>query len=72
MRLYLPDFTAPSAKLPNSNPIMERLEYQLAWYDRKSVTNQRAYKRTKVVEILAEAIIPFLAPRDRQAVGLCP
>jgi hypothetical protein len=40
---------------------MERLEDQIAWYDRKSQVNQRAYKRIKIVEILAAAVIPFLA-----------
>lgn len=48
------------AKLPDRDPIMERLEDQLAWYDRKSLVNQRAYKIIKIVEILAAAIIPFL------------
>jgi hypothetical protein len=46
---------------PASDPIMERLEDQIAWYDRKSMANQRAYKRIKVAEILAAAIIPFVA-----------
>jgi Protein of unknown function (DUF4231) len=40
---------------------MERLEDQIAWYDRKSLMNQRIYKRIKVVEILAAAGIPLLA-----------
>ena len=30
-------------------------------YDRKSLVNQRAYKRIKIAEILAAAMIPFLA-----------
>src|ERR1700722_8268858 len=53
----------PSAAvhLHDSDPIMERLEDQLAWYERKSLGNQRAYKRIKSAEILAAAIIPFLA-----------
>jgi len=50
-----------STQLRDSDPIIERLEDQLAWYDRKSLANQRAYKRIKVTEILAAAIIPFLA-----------
>lgn len=45
----------------HSDPIIGRLEDQLAWYDRKSLINQRAYKRIKITEILAAAIIPFLA-----------
>lgn len=43
------------------DPIMERLEDQIAWYDRKSITNQRYFKRIKIVEIAAAAAIPFLA-----------
>ena len=43
------------------DPIMERLEDQIAWYDRKSVTNQRYFRRIKTVEIAAAALIPFLA-----------
>ena len=43
------------------DPTMVRLEDQIAWYDRKSLSNQRIYKRLKIVEILAAALIPFLA-----------
>ena len=39
---------------------MERLEDQIAWYDRKSLSNQKTYKRIKLIEILAAAAIPFL------------
>src|SRR5580692_1525941 len=46
---------------PEIDPIMERLEDQIGWYDRKSMTNQRYYKRIKIVEIAAAAIIPFLS-----------
>ena len=31
-------------KLPESDPIVERLEDQLAWYARTSMANQRFYK----------------------------
>lgn len=43
------------------DPIMQRLEDQIGWYDRKSTANQRTYKRIKVIEILSAAVIPFLA-----------
>jgi hypothetical protein len=43
------------------DPIMERLEDQISWYDRKSLINQRYFKRIKIVEIAAAALIPFLA-----------
>jgi hypothetical protein len=46
---------------PEIDPIMERLEDQIAWYDRKSTTNQRYFKRIKMVEIAAAAMIPFLS-----------
>jgi hypothetical protein len=43
------------------DPIMGRLEDQIAWYDSNSLRNQHTYKRIKTVEILAAAIIPFIA-----------
>ena len=46
---------------PEIDPIFERLEDQIAWYDRKSITNQRYFKRMKMIEITAAAIIPFLS-----------
>ena len=45
--------------MPAASPIMERLEDQIAWYDLKSQHAARAYKRVKIVEILAAASIPF-------------
>jgi len=42
------------------DPIMERLEDQIAWYDKKSATSQRVFKRIKVIEIVAAAMIPFI------------
>ena len=47
--------------LPASDPIYARLEEQIDWYDRKSRAAQRMFKRIKVTEILAAAVIPFLA-----------
>jgi hypothetical protein len=53
-----------------ADPIMGRLEDQIAWYDCKSLQNQHVYKRIKVVEILAAATIPLIAalPIPHQAV----
>ncbi len=42
-----------------ANPAFERLEDQLSWYDTKSMENQKWYKRLKIAEIVAAAIIPF-------------
>jgi hypothetical protein len=47
--------------LPGNDPIYARLEDQINWYDRKSRSAQRIFKRIKVLEILAAAVIPFLA-----------
>jgi hypothetical protein len=62
-----------SATAPDADPIMERLEDQIAWYDRNSMTNQRYFKRIKMVEIAAAAIIPFLSalslPRMMWVIG---
>ena len=44
-----------------ADPIMERLEDQISWYDRKSLANQHYFKRIKIVEIAAAAVIPFLS-----------
>lgn len=49
------------SKPDNVDPIMERLEEQIAWYDRKSIVNQRSFKRIKTVEICSAAFIPLLA-----------
>src|SRR6476661_10557182 len=45
----------------DTDPIIARLEDQIAWYDKKSLTNQRAFKLIKMIEIVAAAMIPFLA-----------
>jgi hypothetical protein len=50
-----------AANAPEIDPIMNRLEDQIGWYDRKSLTNQGCFKRIKMVEISAAAIIPFLS-----------
>jgi Protein of unknown function (DUF4231) len=43
------------------DPIIERLEDQISWYDRKSRSNMLWYKRLKISEIASAAVIPFLA-----------
>ncbi len=47
--------------MPSDNPTLKRLDDQIEWYDGKSITNQRWFKRLKVTQIVAAAIIPFLA-----------
>jgi len=43
------------------DPTIQRLEDQIAWYDRGSNYNQRCFKWLKVAVIVSGAIIPFLA-----------
>ena len=43
------------------HPAWTRLVDQLAWYDRKSVAAQRAFKRLKVIEVVLAAAIPVVA-----------
>ncbi len=45
---------------PIPDPIMARLEDQIAWYDRKSSSYQKAYRWIKIAEIIAAASIPFV------------
>lgn len=46
---------------PATDPIMQRLEDQIAWYDQKSQSNQKIFRRIKTIEIFAAALIPFLS-----------
>jgi hypothetical protein len=41
--------------------IEQRLNDQIDWYDRKSATNQRWFRRLRFAEIVAAATIPFLS-----------
>src|ERR1035441_4981543 len=50
-----------TASIPTvSDPIMERLDDQIAWYGNKSSHCQHTYKRIKLTEIIAAALIPFI------------
>lgn len=39
----------------------DRLNDQIDWYDKKSQTNQKWFKRLRLLEIVVATIIPFLA-----------
>jgi hypothetical protein len=41
--------------------VEQRINGQIAWYDRKSMTNKRWFKRLRFAEIVAAATIPFLS-----------
>ena len=48
-------------------PTWNRLEDQLGWYDRKSISCQRAFKRLKILQLVAAAAIPVAATLDAAA-----
>lgn|SRR6185312_3765350 len=54
--------TATPAVTSGTDPVFERLEDQIAWYDGKSSSNQKTFRHIKVAEIVAAALIPFLTP----------
>jgi uncharacterized protein DUF4231 len=56
------------------DPIIDRLEDQIAWYDRTSTSNMHWFKRLKITEIFSAALIPFLPashiPHSEVATGV--
>jgi len=51
---------ATTNPLPADDPVFQRLQDQLAWYSQKSRAARKTFKRIKVIEIAAAALIPFL------------
>ena len=41
--------------------VEQRINDQIGWYDRRSVTNKRWFKRLRFAEIVVAATIPFLS-----------
>jgi hypothetical protein len=41
--------------------LAQRVDDQISWYDRKSLQNQKTFKRLRIIEIVAAAAIPLLA-----------
>ena len=54
-----PATPAPIPEIPG--PVGARLDDQIAYHNRKSSRYQKYYKRIKVTEIIAAALIPFLS-----------
>ncbi len=46
--------------MSEQTPILDRLEDQINWYDRKSQSAQRRYKVLKLVQVVAAALLPLL------------
>lgn len=50
--------------VPTVNPdeyLSQRVDYMLHWYDQKSGSNQRWYKRMTISQMVIAALMPFLA-----------
>ena len=45
----------------HADPTLERLEDQISWYDRKSLSAQRRYKYLKILQVLITALIPLVS-----------
>jgi len=43
------------------DPILDRLEDQINWYDIKSTRLQKTYQRAKIIAFMSACLIPFLA-----------
>jgi len=41
--------------------LKQRVDDQIDWYDRKSQSNQKGFKRLRVIEIAVATLIPLLA-----------
>jgi hypothetical protein len=63
----VPELDTGGAAAAPQTPAWERLETQIAWYDKKSTENQVWFKRLKVLQIFTAAAIPVAA-----AAGLEP
>ena len=50
-----------SEESDGADPTWDRLEDQLAWYDRKSVAAQQAYNRIKLAQLAVGATVPVVA-----------
>ena len=57
---------------PLIDPIMERREDQIGWYDGKSLLDQRYFKRIEIIEITAAALISFVSAFNFRRVAWVP
>src|SRR5436190_17711783 len=51
--------------IPGQDVSLDRLQDQIEWYDKKSASNQKAFKYLKICSILAAALIPAFASIGR-------
>jgi len=56
--------------MAEQNPTLERLEQQISWYDSKSMKNQKCFKGTRIMALVAGALVPILALIDANRLSL--
>jgi hypothetical protein len=56
--------TEDAAAAGENTATMARLEDQIDWYDRKSQAAQSNFKRLKVLQLVAAAVVPVVAAAD--------
>jgi hypothetical protein len=49
------------AQAPKLEPLWDRLQAQIDWYDRKAKASQRAYKVSKISIVVLAILIPVFA-----------
>ena len=47
--------------MSQTDPVFEHLEDQIEWYDRRSLSNKRIYKRLKTASLVIAILIPLSA-----------
>jgi hypothetical protein len=62
-----PDGLHPPVGDGSQHPAWARLEDQLGWYDRKSRSAQRNFKRLKLLQIVTAAAIPVIVAAEGPA-----
>lgn len=56
--------------MPDQNATLDRLDDQIGWYDRKSLSNQARFKLLKVVTLVAAGLVPILALANAPSIAV--
>lgn len=53
-------------KMTDEQYLKNRLDDQIAWHERKSAWNQKWFKRSQLIQIVASAVVPFISGLDEK------
>jgi Protein of unknown function (DUF4231) len=56
--------------MPDQNATLDRLDDQIGWYDRKSLSNQARFKLLKLVTLVAGGLVPILALSNAPSIAV--